>query len=125
MTELALRQESDDGERRRLGDRLREARKYLGLKQEEVATYLKIPRTALTDIENLEHQDVIVLLAPEARRAFPRRHRKAVLLEWPIEDPSRATGTEAEVRAAYEKTYKYIQNQLLDLVSAIRDSGRR
>jgi transcriptional regulator with XRE-family HTH domain len=52
MTELALRQESDDEERRRLGDRLREARKYLGPKQEEVATYLKIPRTALTDIES-------------------------------------------------------------------------
>jgi transcriptional regulator with XRE-family HTH domain len=52
MTELATQQESDDEKRRRLGDRLREARKYLGLKQEEVATYLKIPRTALTDIEN-------------------------------------------------------------------------
>jgi transcriptional regulator with XRE-family HTH domain len=52
MTDLALHQESDDEERRRLGDRLREARKYLGLKQEEVATYLKIPRTALTDIES-------------------------------------------------------------------------
>lgn len=52
MTELALRQASDEEERRQLGDRLREARKYLGLKQEEVATYLKIPRTALTDIEN-------------------------------------------------------------------------
>ena len=52
MTQVAIRQEDDDVERRRLGERLREARKYLGLKQEEVATYLKIPRTALTDIEN-------------------------------------------------------------------------
>ena len=52
MTNVAVRQESDETERRRLGDRLREARKYLGLKQEEVATYLKIPRTALTDMEN-------------------------------------------------------------------------
>ena len=43
MTEVAFRQDGDDEERRRLGDRLREARKYLGLKQEEVATYLKIP----------------------------------------------------------------------------------
>lgn len=51
MTQVAVR-EDDDEERRRLGDRLREARKYLGLKQEEVANYLKIPRTALTDIEN-------------------------------------------------------------------------
>ena len=52
MTQLAVRQDNDEEERRRLGDRLREARKYLGLKQEEVAAYLKIPRTALTDIEN-------------------------------------------------------------------------
>jgi transcriptional regulator with XRE-family HTH domain len=52
MTDGAIQQDNDDEARRRLGDRLREARKYLGLKQEEVATYLKIPRTALTDIEN-------------------------------------------------------------------------
>jgi DNA-binding XRE family transcriptional regulator len=52
MTRAAIQQDDDDAERRRLGERLREARKYLGLKQEEVATYLKIPRTALTDIEN-------------------------------------------------------------------------
>jgi transcriptional regulator with XRE-family HTH domain len=51
MTDLPLHRDSDEEERRRLGDRLREARKYLGLKQEEVAIYLKIPRTALTDIE--------------------------------------------------------------------------
>jgi len=43
---------NDDEERRSLGERLREARKYLGLKQGEVAEYLNIPRTALTDIEN-------------------------------------------------------------------------
>lgn len=52
MTDPTTQQASDEEERRRLGDRLREARKYLGLKQEEVAAYLTIPRTALTDIEN-------------------------------------------------------------------------
>ncbi len=52
MTDVAANHDSDEERRRRLGDRLREARKYLGLKQEEVAAYLKIPRTALTDIEN-------------------------------------------------------------------------
>lgn len=53
MTQLSHGQAADDeAERRRLGDRLREARKYLGLKQDEVATYLRIPRTALTDIES-------------------------------------------------------------------------
>ena len=39
-------------ERTRLGGRLRDARKYLGLKQEEVAAHLRIPRSALSDIEN-------------------------------------------------------------------------
>ncbi|MFC3714335.1 helix-turn-helix domain-containing protein [Sphingoaurantiacus capsulatus] len=53
MSQSAMHQSVDDeAERRQLGDRLREARKYLGLKQDEVAAYLKIPRTGLTDIEN-------------------------------------------------------------------------
>lgn len=52
MTKAAAILDTDDAERLQLGERLRESRKYLGLKQEEVASYLKIPRTALTDIEN-------------------------------------------------------------------------
>jgi protein-tyrosine-phosphatase len=79
---------------------------------------------ALVDFEDLEHQDVIVLLAAEAKRAFPRRPRKAVLLEWPVEDPSLVQGSEAEVRAAYEKVYNYIDRQTRDLVLAIRGSGK-
>ena len=67
MTNLALRQEGDEQERRRLGDRLREARKYLGLKQEEVAAYLKIPWTALTDIENGQRRVEAIELTRLAR----------------------------------------------------------
>ena len=67
MTNRALRQEGDEQERRRLGDRLREARKYLGLKQEEVAAYLKIPRTALTDIENGQRRVEAIELTRLAR----------------------------------------------------------
>ena len=52
MANITNHLENIDEARSVLGGRLREARKYLGLKQEEVATYLKIPRTALTDIEN-------------------------------------------------------------------------
>jgi transcriptional regulator with XRE-family HTH domain len=43
---------NEEDERQHLGMRLREARKYLGLKQEDVAAYLKIQRTALGDIES-------------------------------------------------------------------------
>jgi transcriptional regulator with XRE-family HTH domain len=42
----------NDEERRQLGERLRQAREYLGLSQEEVAIYLKVPRTALTGVES-------------------------------------------------------------------------
>ncbi len=59
--------ESDDVARRRLGERLRDARKYLGLKQEEVATYLKLPRTALTDIENGQRRVEAIELTRLAR----------------------------------------------------------
>jgi phosphate transport system protein len=78
---------------------------------------------AISQVPNLEHHHVIVLLAPEARRAFPRRPRKAVLLDWAIDDPGEVEGNAMEVRAAYEDTYAYIEGQIRDLVSAIRDVG--
>ena len=53
MRKAALLHTPDnDEERRQLGERLRQAREYLGLSQEEVATYLKVPRTALTGVES-------------------------------------------------------------------------
>ncbi len=52
MSDAVERVGQDDAERKQLGERLRETRKYLGLKQEEVAAYLKIQRTALSDIES-------------------------------------------------------------------------
>lgn len=58
---------SDEEERRKLGDRLKEARKYLGLKQEEVANYIKIPRTALTDIESGQRRVEAIELTRLAR----------------------------------------------------------
>lgn len=57
----------DDEARRKLGDRLREARKYLGLTQEEVAGYLRIPRTALSDIESGQRRVEAIELTRLAR----------------------------------------------------------
>ena len=41
----------DEENRRRLGDRLRQAREYVGLSQDDVAKHVGLPRTALTHIE--------------------------------------------------------------------------
>ena len=57
----------DASARRDMGERLRESRKYLGLRQEEVAKYLDIPRTALTDIENGSRRVEALELARLAR----------------------------------------------------------
>ena len=67
VSEQDVQSDNDAEERRRLGDRLREARKYLGLKQEEVAGYLKIPRTALTDIESGQRKVEAIELTRLAR----------------------------------------------------------
>ena len=64
---VTVQDDDDDVARRRLGERLRDARKYLGLKQEEVATYLKLPRTALTDIENGQRRVEAIELTRLAR----------------------------------------------------------
>jgi transcriptional regulator with XRE-family HTH domain len=44
---------SDDveGDRRAMGERLRQAREYLGFSQEEVAKYVGVSRSALSNIE--------------------------------------------------------------------------
>ena len=43
--------EGEEG-RRKLGDNLRRAREYVGFSQDEVAIFLKIPRTGVTNIES-------------------------------------------------------------------------
>jgi transcriptional regulator with XRE-family HTH domain len=49
-------------DRKTLGDRLRDAREYLGFSQEEIATYLGVPRSALSLIESGQRKvDVLEL----------------------------------------------------------------
>jgi phosphate transport system protein len=77
-----------------------------------------VPR-AIHQIPNLEHYQVIVALSANAYKMFPQRPRKTIFLDWPVEDPSGKKGGAQEVTAAYEETYKFIQSQVADLISAI------
>lgn len=43
---------TDETERAKIGERLKEARRYVGFSQEEVATLLKVPRTAVSEMES-------------------------------------------------------------------------
>ena len=68
---------------------------------------------------NLDHYQVIVGVAKEAQQAFPRSPRKVVCIDWSIDDPSRLQGTHAEVRAAYEATFRFLSSHMHDLVGAV------
>src|SRR5439155_10251200 len=74
---------------------------------------------AVEQVPNLDHYQVIVALATEARKIFPPPPTKVVCLDWSTTDPSKVHGTTDEVRAAYEATFQFLRSHLQDLVEAI------
>ncbi|MCI0541938.1 MAG: phosphate signaling complex protein PhoU [Verrucomicrobiales bacterium] len=74
---------------------------------------------AVDQIPNLDHYQIVVALAKEVHKAFPAPPTKTVCLDWSIKDPSRVEGTPAEVRAAYEATYKFLHDHITGLVEAV------
>jgi transcriptional regulator with XRE-family HTH domain len=52
MTKQRMAHAAGEREDAALGSRLREAREYVGLKQEEVGRHLSIPRTAVSEMES-------------------------------------------------------------------------
>lgn len=73
---------------------------------------------SVNQLPNLEAAQIIVALAPEAKRAFPKP-TKAVCLDWSIPDPSLASGDTEAKRAAYDKTYQFLTQQISDLCEAV------
>lgn len=74
---------------------------------------------AIYQVPNLDHYQVIVGVAREAQRAFPRSPRKMVYVDWSIDDPSRVRGSESEIRGAYEATFRFLSSHVRDLVGAV------
>lgn len=53
MSKVRIKRTDDkDEDRKTLGERLREAREYLGFSQDQVATFLGVPRSALSLMES-------------------------------------------------------------------------
>jgi phosphate transport system protein len=74
---------------------------------------------SLEQIPHLDQYQVIVALAPEARKVFPTPPTKVVCFDWSLADPSKVTGSAEEVRAAYDEAYSFLRAQIHDLVRAI------
>jgi transcriptional regulator with XRE-family HTH domain len=99
----------DESRRRHLGEKLRNARKYLGLKQEEVASYLRLPRTALVDIESGQRKVEAIELT-----------RLAKLYKQSI-----AHFVEEEVEAAFPPDVAYLARQAASLSEQDREELSR
>jgi phosphate transport system protein len=74
---------------------------------------------SVAQIPNLDHYQIVIALAKEAEKVFPRPPTKTVCLDWTVQDPSKVKGTPAEVRAAYEATYQFLHAHIRDLVEAV------
>ena len=74
---------------------------------------------SVQQVPNLEHYQVMIALAPEARRAFGAAGTKTINLDWTVPDPCKVQGSPAEVQAAYQKAYQSLFDQIQDLVEAI------
>jgi phosphate transport system protein len=74
---------------------------------------------AIHQIPDLDHYQVVVALAPEVRRAFPKQPRKLVYLEWNIEDPTRPGLPPEQRAAACQVAYALIDTHVRDLVQAV------
>jgi phosphate transport system protein len=79
----------------------------------------KLTSKALDRIPNFDHYHIIIALAPEATKAFPKAPTKVVCLEWAVLDPSTVRGTPIEIEAAYEATYGALRLNIEDLVRAV------
>lgn len=74
---------------------------------------------SMAHVPNLEFYQVVVLFTPEARASLTRLPAKVVVFEWLLDNPEKATGTEAQISAACEAAYQYVDVHVRDLVQAI------
>ena len=87
------------------------------LKAKNVDISRATPRS-VESVPNLEHYQIIVALAKEAKRAFPVK-TKSICLDWSIPDPALVNGSPAETEKAYEEAYRLLYGQIQDLVEGI------
>jgi phosphate transport system protein len=70
-------------------------------------------------VPHLDHYQIIIALAEEARKVFPAPPTKTVCLDWSLKDPSRVSGSPEAINAAYEEAYGFLKAHIHDLVEAV------
>ncbi len=78
----------------------------------------KMPQSFPEYVTSHEIQ-IIVDLGVQIQKNLPAQAADAVVFEWPMDDPSKMTGTPGEIHSAYEKAYSSLVHHIHDLVQAI------
>lgn len=66
-----------------------------------------------------EDYHVIISMSQATEGALLPPSSKTISITWDIEDPSRHTGSEADIQAAYEHAYDYIDSHIREFVQAV------
>ena len=74
---------------------------------------------SIDQVPNIDHYHVIIGLDPSAQKALPPPPRKVVYIDWALADPSKTQGTSAQIQAAFEEAYRFLETQIHDLVEAV------
>lgn len=74
---------------------------------------------SVAQVPHLDAYQILVALAEDARKVFPPAPTKVVCFDWSLVDPSKVTGSEEQIRAAYEAAYTFLRAQIQDLAKAV------
>lgn len=74
---------------------------------------------SLADIGKIGDFNIVVTLSPAAAQACPPVPYAAMVLDWDIADPSKTTGTPAEINAAFEAVYRELHTKVEELVDSL------
>jgi len=74
--------------------------------------------TIVTD-EMLKLADVVVTVCGHADEQCPALPPNAKKVRWPLTDPAKATGSEAEIMEQFRATRTEIENRVRDLLSSL------
>ncbi len=77
----------------------------------------------IEQVPNADYFHIIVGLDKSAQRALPPPPRKVVYIDWALGDPSETRGAPAEVEAAYEQAYRFLETQIRDLIEAVESDN--
>lgn len=73
----------------------------------------------LADVGRVEDFNVVVTLSHQAEEACPQVPYGAIVLNWELPDPAKATGTADEVEAAYDKVFTELETKIAELTEGL------